>query len=498
MREEEIEVEDTSLAVALVEEFGGTPWYVTSTLIHAIILILLFLLISPQVENIRRSITIEMEFLPEEPPVEEKDPEIKEDPKEVPIESDVKVEVPEVIVTTTDVQVSEKIETESELNNDDAEGDPDNLASFDSQAKGTPALIGVGASGGGGGGGIKGNRIGSNKRTALRIGDGGPNTERAVNAGLRWLAEHQEADGSWDCDKYEGGNHDPSVTAMALLAFLGSGNSMEFGEYKNNVKRGVQYLISQHDGNGLVGKHRYEAAITLMALAEAYGMGSGSEGDRELENIVQKQVDYAVRTQNDSGSWDYKPNSMRNDTSVMGWWVMGLKSAKVAGFDVPKATVEKALKHLENEAYVGGDGYDDGKVLYTPGKGGTKPAMVAVYLSSAQFLGRSRTDQKVVACAGASLNDLPTGKDHYLYKTYYQALGLFQMGPKSEYWRTFNKAMKSSVLSGQIKTGTVKDKKGSWDPDSSHAAKEGGRVYQTALSVLCMEIYYRYQELEKR
>ena len=192
-----------------------------------------------------------------------------------------------VIGRSTEVEVSETIETESEVDDNSAEGDPDNMASFDSEAKGTPAVMGAGASGGGGGGGKFGHRGGGSRRNAVRKGGGSRKTENAVDAALRWLKEHQEPDGSWDNEKYEGkGKNDPAVTAFALLAFLGAGNSMEFGKYKTTVKKGVQWLMKQHDGNGRVGPHRYQAPITMMALAEAYGMSSGAGAGGGLGEII--------------------------------------------------------------------------------------------------------------------------------------------------------------------------------------------------------------------
>jgi hypothetical protein len=40
-------------------------------------------------------------------------------------------------------------------------------------------------------------------------------------------------------------------------------------------------------------------------------------------------------------------------------------------------------------------------------------------------------------------------------------------------------------------SGDVTDKDGSWDPYGSSGTR-GGRVYQTAVGALSMEVYYRY------
>ena len=47
----------------------------------------------------------------------------------------------------------------------------------------------------------------------------------AIDLGLEWLARNQESDGRWDSGKWRGGGHDLGVTGLAILAFLGNGNS---------------------------------------------------------------------------------------------------------------------------------------------------------------------------------------------------------------------------------------------------------------------------------
>ncbi|MGK0218771.1 MAG: hypothetical protein ACI9HE_002266, partial [Planctomycetota bacterium] len=54
-----------------------------------------------------------------------------------------------------------------------------------------------------------------------------------------------------------------------------------------------------------------------------------------------------------------------------------------------------------------------------------------------------------------------------------------------------NKAMKPAVLSSQRREG---HQKGSWDPVGPWGYS-GGRVYSTALMVLCLEVYFRYAKV---
>jgi hypothetical protein len=76
-----------------------------------------------------------------------------------------------------------------------------------------------------------------------------------------------------------------------------------------------------------------------------------------------------------------------------------------------------------------------------------------------------------------------------LYHIYYGTLVTFQQG--GELWKDWNKALKDVLLPTQI-VGGAND--GSWDPNGTYCEK-WGRVGQTALSAMCLEVYYRYLPL---
>src|SRR6185295_4395373 len=85
----------------------------------------------------------------------------------------------------------------------------------------------------GSGHGSFGSRNGGGRRLMIKRHGGSKATENGVDAALKWLAYHQEADGHWDAKKYAAGEKvDTAVTGLALLAFLGAGHSEKVGEYK--------------------------------------------------------------------------------------------------------------------------------------------------------------------------------------------------------------------------------------------------------------------------
>ena len=72
------------------------------------------------------------------------------------------------------------------------------------------------------------------------------------------------------------------------------------------------------------------------------------------------------------------------------------------------------------------------------------------------------------------------------YYWYYGTLAMFQMG--GDYWRAWNKKLKSALVDHQRGDG---HEHGSWDPRGAWGFA-GGRVYATAINVLSLQIYYRY------
>ncbi len=134
----------------------------------------------------------------------------------------------------------------------------------------------------------------SNRKANARQFGGSDQSERAVEASLRFLASVQERNGSWNAKAfgagqvkvdengvdrdYAGRDADSGVTALSILAFLGAGYTHEEGQYADNVDRALRWLVSQQrpDGNLGYGAGHFAAmychGIATYAIAEAYGM----------------------------------------------------------------------------------------------------------------------------------------------------------------------------------------------------------------------------------
>ena len=323
----------------------------------------------------------------------------------------------------------------------------------------------------------------------------------SVDAALIWLASTQEDDGSWDPSRWGGGleakvaGHDregagiganTGITGLALLAFLGNGQSHLEGTYRTNVQRGLEYLLRSQaaDGN-LAGPARkfakmYCHGMASLALSEALAM----TGDTRILPYVEKAVQFTVKAQHPiSGGWRYQPGDM-GDMSQFGWQVMALKSASLAGVPVPQKTREGMLHFLQRCE----QGIHGGLASYQPGERPSR-SMTAEALACRYFLDLAPDESLVNEAATYLMGEMPQSGIANEYYWYYATLALYQtQGPK---WTSWNEALQRELLKRQRSDGHLA---GSWDPDTVWGGY-GGRVYTTAMATLSLEVYYRYLPL---
>ena len=83
-----------------------------------------------------------------------------------------------------------------------------------------------------------------------------------------------------------------------------------------------------------------------------------------------------------------------------------------------------------------------------------------------------------------------------LYYTYYSSLAMYQVG--GEYWRAWKRMYRDPVIDAQVHRkldARGRYIRGSWDPAKHQWSNRGGRVYATAMGVLCLEAPYRFLRL---
>ena len=344
-------------------------------------------------------------------------------------------------------------------------------------------------------------RLDERRGRALQNG-GSEDSERAVEASLRWMANNQEPAGNWSSARHGGGlaktdpqgqnrldgglHADSGITGLVVLSFLGAGYTHEEGKYADVVRRALKWLIAQQSANGYLGGKatRYDMmychAMATFALAEAYGMQSDPNSFPELQDAVQAGVRLICAMQNDDGGWRYGKGG-DSDMSMFGWQLMALKSAVQAGIPVPDVNRRGMTKFLQARALGTRGGLAGYKLHEAP-----SPAMTAEALFCRQMFGVSPQDAAAQEATVYLGRQLPRLSNYDEYYWYYGTLAMFQQG--GEPWQQWNDSLRDTLVGLQRTQGPLA---GSWDPNGKWAGI-GGRVYSTAVSTMCLEVYYRF------
>jgi hypothetical protein len=389
-----------------------------------------------------------------------------------------------------------------------------------------------------------------------RLGGPTQGITKAVVDGLRWLARHQNPDGSWgalslrsrcvpDASCYDAnlkatGNFDEGLTGLALLCFLRAGYSHESkqdlvdtalgGRYRIGevVKKGLEWLRKRQNPDGSFSRDRafmYNEALATMALAEAYGLTR----NHYWKEPAQRGIDFITESQrpNPSGQglWGWRYASRKeiehlrkgtkelfdSDTSVTTWCVLALESARRAGLQVKQESMDGAMEFCKFVTA------NDGLVGYLDAKGAgatvTGPydtqftyhwtTMSALGMCLRIFATHNPNDPFLKVAAKRLVQDLPTvSEDHSSVDYYYwffASLALNQLdGPDSpersgKYWDRWNKAMVEAVLPLQDHTEHACTNGGWIVSDRWGSSSGAGPLYNTAINVLTLEVCYRYE-----
>lgn len=339
-------------------------------------------------------------------------------------------------------------------------------------------------------------------------------------------------------------HYDEGLTGMALLCFLGAGLSHESKQdivdtamakrYKSGevVKKGLTWLMKRQNEDGSFSPEKpfmYNEALAGMAMAEAYGLTQA----RFWKEPAQKSMNFIMGAQrpNPSGQglwgWRYasrqeveqfsrggsldeavKKELYDSDTSVVGWCIMALKSGKLSGLDIKDENMQGAMAFTKFATGENGlVGYMDAK-----GAGATvsgkrdhytyhPSVMSALGMCTRIFVEHNPDDPFLDLAAKQLVKDLPTvSKDKMsidYYYWYYGSLALNQVdGPdapkkSNKYWGPWNKAMVDAVLATQDHQERSCTN-GGWMVEDRWAYA-GGPIYTTAINVLTLEVYYRYE-----
>jgi hypothetical protein len=492
----------------LSSQLQRAPYLIASLLVHVLIgFVLASLMLLQREATLVPSMMVQAAATPEPVPPPQDPP--------LPLDPEPTLD-PEPVTTPSDL-------VEADPSAWEAVGDPELTAVSPFENLFTNFAIGIGSDAGGQKGGPPG---GGRPR--------GPEMEAALADALGWLAIHQNRAGYWDADEFmledrwpqqppSDGRGNPVVdvglTGLALLAFLGNGNTLGGGPYRDHVGRAVEWLLSVQRDDGLYGEEvgnstLYNHAIATLAMSETYRLNARPP---PLRPSVQQAAGLLMRARNPYGAWRYtlEPNG-DNDTSVTGWIVFALKSAQDAGIAVDKSCFDGAAAWFDSmtDAHTGRTGYAMGEAGGGPGSYSARPhnearfppekseSLTAVALLCRIFMTdtaqvRRWEDHPDYASLARQLDLLRAKPPHWdglgggtdFYYWYYATYALNQWGGQA--WRDWERALGKALLPVQRRADPQDNFFGSWDPLDAWG-EEGGRVYSTAMCALMMEVYYRY------
>jgi hypothetical protein len=346
-----------------------------------------------------------------------------------------------------------------------------------------------------------------------------PEQDEAVRRGLAWLADTQNADGSWtakigyklntnynmNSDTSETGH--VGVTSLACMAFLAGGHLPGRGEYGEVVSNGLEFVLSSAQNDGYITRHgtrMYSHAFATLFLAEIYGMTHREEVRRTL----QRAVDFIVSTQNKEGGWRYVPFAPESDMSIVVCQVLALRAARNIGIRVPKSTVDNAAQYVVASAITEGSqnrmrrrwgrGDPIGSFRYQKDDSSrTSFPLTAAGVTALHGVGIYSDDaiRKGLDYLNRNLDDFNQRRGrarggHYFfwYGHYYGVQAMYTAGSSSggNYWEDYFEKVRAELLGMQL-------------PDGSWPNVTGpGPPFGTAMAVLILEIPYRFLPIFQR
>ncbi len=348
--------------------------------------------------------------------------------------------------------------------------------------------------------GMEGRVGGTARMTAMKQNKGKEKSELAVLNGLRWLVKNQADDGSW------GKSEKTAMTGLAILCFLGHGETPSSPEFGPVVKKGVDYLLkhgTEGEGRLSISKqftgsnsHVYSHGIAAYALGEYYTMTK----DERVSEVLQQSVKYIVDGQAPDGGWQYYfEKGPDSDTSVSGWMIQALKAAHLTGLSIEGVdpALDKAmlnLKRVQNPK--------DGSFGYR--KAGDRDYSLTGVGVLCTYFWKGDKDQSIKDGIKNILEktekDRPVKYDHPqadLYVWYYHTQACLMFGGSA--WTKWNRWFQDEIADNQSPDG-------SWPPvkaEKAHGAEvqtkmDGdGPVYRTTLCILMLEVFYRYMPTTK-
>lgn len=369
-------------------------------------------------------------------------------------------------------------------------------------------------------------------------------TYESERAALEWLCRHQNPEGFWSsrdftamcekklgackndpkCTSFSDGRGDPvfdvGVTGLAMLAlvrFKLLRDDEELPRFKEALARACAWMLKQQSestdvmANGIYGGSHdpdawiYNHAVATCAMAELL---AHSKEQLELRPSVKAATEYILEAQNTDRGWRYSFHHNPSDTSVTGWMMAAISSAKMCAesemIPIPVARLKDSydggLQWMESVTRNFKTGYQ------TPGDSGSKlpkhyptpypfskklSTMTAVAVNCRLLAGEDKNKSAIKSGIALLLSSKPEWRPYEAERVstinfcywYFGSLAISRYGDNAS-WVEWKDALESALIAFQRRLG---EEDGSWDPIDEWGAI-GGRVYSTAFGALTLQV----------
>ncbi len=308
-----------------------------------------------------------------------------------------------------------------------------------------------------------------------------PELDEAISGGLRFIVSEQGPDGSFGSGRY---GKNIAVTALACIALMADGNTPGRGRYGKNVQKGLEFVLASSTETGLLAADStngpmYGHGFAALFLGEVYGMTTGG-GETPLSTRVHEALIKACmliqRSQNSEGGWRYNPVPYDADISVTICQIMALRSARNAGIEVPKETIDKAVEYVRQCQN------NDGGFRYQASAGVSAWPRSAAGVAALFYSGIYKDDAIDRGVKYITTNAFPGGSQsntsaHYFYGQYYSVQSMYLAG--GEPWAKWWTGVRSELLAKQQRDG-------SWQDPSV------GPAYGTSMALIVLQMPKRF------
>ncbi|MFP6613256.1 MAG: prenyltransferase/squalene oxidase repeat-containing protein [Pirellulales bacterium] len=277
-----------------------------------------------------------------------------------------------------------------------------------------------------------------------------PETDRAVERGLEFLASHQHDDGAFGSGGY---SRNVAVCGLAGMAFMAGGSTPGRGPYGANVRRCMNFILEHTQDSGFIAvpgasSHgpMYGHGFATLFLAQVYGMTNHRADIREK---LAKAIKRIIQSQNKDGGWRYQAVPRDADISVTVCQVMALRAARNAGIHVPADTIDRCIDYVKKSQ--NGDGgfrymIQGGQSAFPRSAAG----IVALYSAGVYDSPEISKGLKYL------IQHLPrpdrlSRESHYFYGHYYAVQAMWHAG--GDYWSRWYPAIRDELIAMQRSSG---------------------------------------------